>query len=72
MAESGPKDPTVVPLKRRSCPMCGRPAVVRFRPFCSRRCADLDLGHWLKEDYRVPSDEEFDPEEEPPEGGEEA
>ena len=72
MAESGPKNPTVIPLKRRSCPMCGRPAVARFRPFCSRRCADLDLGHWLNEDYRVPSDEEFDPEEEPPEGGEEA
>ncbi len=70
MAESGPKDPTVVPLKRRSCPMCGRPAVVRFRPFCSRRCADLDLGHWLKEDYRVPSEEEFDLDEDPPEGGE--
>jgi len=52
--------------------MCGRPAVARFRPFCSRRCADLDLGHWLKEDYRVPSDEEFDPEDEPPEGGAEA
>ncbi len=52
--------------------MCGRPEVARFRPFCSRRCADLDLGHWLKEDYRVPSDEEFDPEEESAEGGEEA
>jgi len=32
----------------------------------------LDLGHWLNEDYRVPSDEEFDPEEESPEDGEEA
>ncbi len=52
--------------------MCGRPAVARFRPFCSRRCADLDLGHWFQEDYRVPSDEEFDPEEESSEGGEEA
>ncbi len=72
MAESGPKDAKVVPLQRRSCTMCGRPAGARFRPFCSRRCADLDLGHWLKEDYRIPSDEESDLEEEPPEGGEDA
>lgn len=31
-----------------TCPICGRPAEARYRPFCSRRCADVDLGHWLK------------------------
>ena len=41
----------------KRCPVCGKPADPRFRPFCSRRCADIDLGRWLKEGYRVPSDE---------------
>src|SRR5690606_33145059 len=43
--------------KRRGCPICGAPAVAAFRPFCSPRCADIDLGRWLKEGYRVPTDE---------------
>jgi endogenous inhibitor of DNA gyrase (YacG/DUF329 family) len=30
----------------------------KFRPFCSSRCADIDLGKWLKEDYRLPSEDE--------------
>lgn len=37
------------------CPICGRPVAERFRPFCSRRCADVDLGRWLAGVYRVPS-----------------
>jgi endogenous inhibitor of DNA gyrase (YacG/DUF329 family) len=45
----------------RRCPICGRPAVAQHRPFCSRRCAIIDLGRWLKEDYRIPAAE--DPEE---------
>lgn len=36
------------------CPMCGAAAVRRYRPFCSRRCADLDLGRWLDGSYAVP------------------
>lgn len=36
------------------CPICGRPAEQRWRPFCSRRCADIDLGRWLGGDYAVP------------------
>jgi hypothetical protein len=43
--------------KRRLCPICRAPAVQEFRPFCSRRCADIDLGRWLKGDYRVPTEE---------------
>jgi endogenous inhibitor of DNA gyrase (YacG/DUF329 family) len=31
-----------------------RPAVDRFRPFCSERCKAADLGHWLSGNYRVP------------------
>lgn len=50
----------VVPLRGRRCPMCGKPAEERFRPFCSKRCADLDLGKWLGDGYRMPTDEQPD------------
>jgi endogenous inhibitor of DNA gyrase (YacG/DUF329 family) len=39
------------------CPICENPGAVQFRPFCSKRCADVDLGRWLKEGYRVATDE---------------
>lgn len=37
-----------------NCPTCGKQATPQHRPFCSKRCAMLDLGRWLKGDYRVP------------------
>jgi hypothetical protein len=37
------------------CPLCSRPVDSEHRPFCSRRCADLDLGNWLSDVYKVPS-----------------
>ncbi len=40
----------------RGCPICGAPPAGRFRPFCSARCADIDLARWLNESYRVPGD----------------
>ena len=43
------------------CPICGRPADVVLRPFCSKRCADVDLHRWLSGGYSIPVDE--DPEE---------
>mgnify|MGYP002725794547 CR=1 FL=1 len=55
---------------RRGCPMCDKPESPEFRPFCSKRCADLDLGKWLKEDYRIPTNEEAGLDGEPPEGEE--
>jgi uncharacterized protein len=45
------------------CPVCGKPADINHRPFCSKRCANIDLGRWLKESYRVPTDETPDEEE---------
>jgi endogenous inhibitor of DNA gyrase (YacG/DUF329 family) len=39
------------------CPICGKPALRQYRPFCSPRCAQLDLGRWLKGDYRIPTEE---------------
>ena len=44
-----------------SCPICGEDTQQAFRPFCSKRCADLDLGRWMKGDYAVPAEEEGDP-----------
>lgn len=38
-----------------SCPICAKPTVHKFRPFCSKRCADVDLGKWIRGDYAVPS-----------------
>ncbi len=38
------------------CPVCQKPTVVAYRPFCSKRCADVDLGRWLSEDYIMPGD----------------
>ena len=46
------------------CPICGAACAPRWRPFCSRRCADVDLGRWLKEAYRIPSAEAADADEE--------
>ena len=41
----------------QKCPNCGKTATLEFRPFCTKRCADVDLGRWLNEDYRIPGDE---------------
>ncbi len=38
----------------RACPVCNKPAAPQFRPFCSKTCADIDLGHWLSESYSLP------------------
>jgi len=40
----------------RPCPICGKPALPRHRPFCSPRCADIDLGRWLKGSYVIPGE----------------
>ncbi|MCV6598482.1 MAG: DNA gyrase inhibitor YacG [Mangrovicoccus sp.] len=41
-----------------TCPICAKDTQQRYRPFCSKRCADLDLGHWLNGEYRVPVEED--------------
>ena len=40
-----------------TCPICAKPGDAAYRPFCSRRCADVDLAKWLGGTYRVPSQE---------------
>jgi len=41
--------------RAKTCPICGKPASPVEAPFCSRRCADVDLGRWLTGSYRVPA-----------------
>jgi len=43
-----------------SCPVCRAPGAAKYRPFCSRRCADLDLGRWFSGGYAIPSEEPED------------
>jgi endogenous inhibitor of DNA gyrase (YacG/DUF329 family) len=38
-----------------TCPICGKPPTTANHPFCSKRCADIDLGRWFNEAYRVPA-----------------
>ena len=42
------------------CPLCQHPSAIDHRPFCSRRCAELDLSRWLNGVYRVKTDEKPD------------
>ncbi len=69
MARKSKQPDKVVPLKKSKCPTCAKPAVADYRPFCSKRCADLDLGRWLNGEYRIPTDE-VPGEDVPADGGE--
>lgn len=40
--------------RARICPVCGKPSDERYDPFCSKRCADVDLHRWLKGGYIIP------------------
>lgn len=40
-----------------SCPICGKEGSEKYRPFCSRRCSDVDLGRWLTGSYVLPGPE---------------
>jgi endogenous inhibitor of DNA gyrase (YacG/DUF329 family) len=45
------------PSKGPRCPICGKPAAAANKPFCSKRCADVDLHRWLSGVYAVPTNE---------------
>jgi uncharacterized protein len=47
------------------CPVCGKPSIAATQPFCSTRCADVDLGRWLTGQYRIPGPS-ADMDEDPP------
>jgi endogenous inhibitor of DNA gyrase (YacG/DUF329 family) len=39
------------------CPICQKQAEPHYRPFCSKRCADVDLGRWFNENYTFEAEE---------------
>ena len=45
------------PKTSARCPICGKPTAHEHRPFCSKRCAEIDLGRWLKGGYAVPGEQ---------------
>jgi uncharacterized protein len=54
--------------RKRKCPVCGRPPHAANEPFCSKRCADEDLGRWLTGGYRIPTNDAPDPDGSDPDG----
>jgi len=61
-----PDDSSAMP-RSTPCPICGKPATSGHRPFCSKRCRNIDLGRWLHGVYRVETEE--GPEDASGEGG---
>ncbi|MGE0667544.1 MAG: DNA gyrase inhibitor YacG [Sphingomonadales bacterium] len=52
MSKSGRPNPP-----SRPCPICRKPAVEQYTPFCSKRCGDIDLGRWLGGRYVIQGDD---------------
>lgn len=44
-------------ISTQKCPQCSKKTDDNFRPFCSKRCQQLDLGKWLNESYTIPGEE---------------
>ncbi len=53
-AETPPPQNAKADFKPRPCPICGKLALFETRPFCSKRCADVDLHRWLGGSYAIP------------------
>lgn len=43
-----------------SCPICKKQTMTKYRPFCSKHCADVDLGRWFNGTYTTPADTDED------------
>ncbi len=54
MAEPNQSSSADRPARAPRCPVCGKPPVDRYRPFCSKRCAEVDLHRWLTGAYAIP------------------
>ena len=48
--DTSPNSPT-------KCPICNNHSVKEYMPFCSKRCADIDLNRWLKGTYAIHTNE---------------
>jgi endogenous inhibitor of DNA gyrase (YacG/DUF329 family) len=55
---------------REKCPTCGKTADELFRPFCSKRCADVDLHRWFSGSYAIPVTEDEEEDEQREDNGE--
>lgn len=51
------------PVSGRKCVVCGKPQDAKFKPFCSKRCADVDLNRWFSGGYAIAAEEEDAPDE---------
>ena len=67
MSAKSANSPNVVRLKPRkkedsakACPICAKPQMGEYSPFCSSRCANSDLGNWLDGKYAISTDEASD------------
>ena len=69
-SDSGSGQPK--PRRGRRCPICAKPTVDRYRPFCSARCADIDLGRWFGERYRIAGEAPEEADTEPLDGDSDA
>jgi uncharacterized protein len=58
MADEKATPKTVAPGEK--CPICGAPSAAKNRPFCSQRCANVDLNRWLSGSYAIPVVEDED------------
>ena len=54
-----------------ACPICGKPSEPKYRPFCSSRCADVDLARWLRGSYVIPGSVSEEEERPDPQGEQE-
>lgn len=54
MAKDTAKAEEKKPRRPRPCPICQKLSVEAFYPFCSKRCADVDLNRWLSGGYSTP------------------
>ncbi len=46
-------------MGEKKCPICKKISDSAYRPFCSKRCADVDLNRWLNSSYHIPAEEDF-------------
>jgi endogenous inhibitor of DNA gyrase (YacG/DUF329 family) len=53
-------------VSERKCALCGKPQDPRFRPFCSKRCADVDLNRWFSGRYAIAAEEDDIADDKPP------
>jgi endogenous inhibitor of DNA gyrase (YacG/DUF329 family) len=52
-------------MSESKCVICGKPQDAKYKPFCSKRCADVDLNRWFSGRYAIPAVEGEDDEQKP-------